>query len=208
MRKRAVKTPSSGLILNRSGQGSQEKTELASLRTGSWRGYRDYLHPLIVSRSSHQGHRSTSLLGAVGHREGPLRFWAPWARAGARRVQKLESSVSRGIPVVVAKQSAKPLVAVYPPFFRSGFRHLHGRLARGPQVHSGPRLPSSVQLRQSVVFQSPRTCPCRLVQPAGDTTISLITFIDRVCSSENGEHDENSAPEQDPQRTANQRILL
>ena len=35
-----------------------------------------------------------------------------------RRVQKLESLVSCGIPVVVAKQSAKPLAAVYPPFFR------------------------------------------------------------------------------------------
>ena len=35
-----------------------------------------------------------------------------------RSVQKLESLVSCGIPVVVAKQSAKPLAAVYPPFFR------------------------------------------------------------------------------------------
>jgi phage terminase large subunit-like protein len=33
-----------------------------------------------------------------------------------RSVQKLKSSVSCGIPVVVAKQTAKPLAAVHPPF--------------------------------------------------------------------------------------------
>jgi hypothetical protein len=61
-----------------------------------------------------------------------------------RRVQKFESSVSRGIPVVVGKQSAKPLVAVHLPYFR-----------------------------RSKIW-----------------------------------HDERSAPEQDPQQTGNQRILL
>jgi hypothetical protein len=47
-----------------------------------------------------------------------------------------------------------------------------------------------------------------LIQPAKATTISFITFIDRVCPSKNSEHDEKSAPEQDPQQTGNQRILL
>jgi DNA-directed RNA polymerase subunit N (RpoN/RPB10) len=50
-------------------------------------------------------------------------------RLNPRSVRKLESSVSRRVPVVVAQQSAKPLAVVHPPFFRSGLRPLHGRLA-------------------------------------------------------------------------------
>jgi hypothetical protein len=34
---------------------------------------------------------------------------------GPRSVQKLESSVSRRIPVVIAKKSTKPLVAIHLP---------------------------------------------------------------------------------------------